>query len=592
MPPRTHAVAVAAVAALVLLCNLGGPALWDDDEPKNAACSQAMLDRGDWVVPTFNGRLRVEKPALVNWLHMAGFALAGRTETGARLGSACLTIGTALLTRHLAAALLGAEAGLFAGLAMASCIWTAVGGRSATPDAPLVFFTTLALACRVAALGAARGGRSPRRWMIGCGAALGAATLAKGPVGLCLPLAAFLAHACWEALAARSAASPPAGRLRAGLAELHLPLLGAAAAAVALPWYVAVTVRTGGAWLEGFLVIHNAGRFAAPMEGHAGPALLYYPAVVAVGFFPWSIVLAAVVVHAVALTRAADTPPARAGGVRLALCWLACWVGAFSAAGTKLPGYVWPAYPALAMLTGDFLAAWIAGEARCTARCRFPAVALERVMRLAWSILFAGGLAIAIGLVAAAVAGLPQLFPAAWLGVVPAAGAVAAWHLQGRLERRGAVAALAVTAALSTAGLAAIAADRVGGARHARLLVEDLGPRPARGAWAGFGAVPPSMVFYAADDIPTLVATEDVRAHLASRPDARVLLDSRFEMHLPDPLPAGFAVVARRPQPFGPCLVVVGPRDGAGGRPPSPTDVSPENPLAWHPHTPARPATP
>lgn len=592
MPPRTHAIAVTAVAALVLLCNLGGPALWDEDEPKNAACSLAMLDRGDWVVPTFNGRLRVEKPALVNWLHMAGFALAGRTETGARLGSACLTIGTALLTRRLAAALLGTEAGLLAGLAMASCIWTAVGGRSATPDAPLVFFTTLALACRAAALGAAGRGRSGRRWMVGCGAALGAATLAKGPVGLCLPLAAFVAHACWEAIATRADPRGAAGRIRAGLAGLHLPLVGAAAAAVALPWYVAVTVRTGGAWLEGFLLIHNAGRFAAPMEGHDGPALLYYPAVVAVGFFPWSIVLAAVIVHAVALSRAADAPPARAGGVRLALCWLACWVGAFSAAGTKLPGYVWPAYPALAMLTGDFLASWIAGEARCTARCRLPAAALDRVMRLAWSILFAGGVALAGGLAAAAAVGLPGLLAAAPLGLVPAAGAVTAWHLQGRLERRGAVAALVVTAALMTTGLAAIAADRAGGARHARLLVEDLGPRPPRGAWAGFGAVPPSVVFYAADDIPMLVATEDVRAHLASRPDARVLLDSRFEMHLPDPLPAGFAVVARRPQPFGPCLVVVGPEDGARGPSPSLPDVSPENPLAWHPPTPARPAAP
>ena len=56
-----------------------------------------MLTSGDWVVPTFNGRLRVEKPALVNWLHLAGFAVAGANETGARLGSAVLTIGTCLL---------------------------------------------------------------------------------------------------------------------------------------------------------------------------------------------------------------------------------------------------------------------------------------------------------------------------------------------------------------------------------------------------------------------------------------------------------------------------------------------------------------
>ena len=136
---------VAIVAALVLLPNLGGPPLWDDDEPRNAACSLAMHRTGDWVVPTFNGRLRVEKPVLVNWLHLAGFAVAGVNETGVRLASALLTIGTCLLTLHISQALFRPEVGLWAGLAMATCLWTGVSGRAATPDAPLVFCTTLAL---------------------------------------------------------------------------------------------------------------------------------------------------------------------------------------------------------------------------------------------------------------------------------------------------------------------------------------------------------------------------------------------------------------------------------------------------------------
>ena len=77
---------VAVLAAVVLLPNLGGPPLLDEDEPRNAACSLAMRNSGDWVVPMFNGRLRVEKPALVNWIQLAGFTVAGVNETGARLG--------------------------------------------------------------------------------------------------------------------------------------------------------------------------------------------------------------------------------------------------------------------------------------------------------------------------------------------------------------------------------------------------------------------------------------------------------------------------------------------------------------------------
>ena len=127
--PRLHAAFIAMAAACTLLVNLGGPALWDDDEPKNAACSLAMLDSGDWVVPTFNGRLRVEKPPLANWVQMAGFSLCGRNEAGARIGSAVLTIGTCLFTWRIGCSLVGSAGGFLGGLVMATCIWTAIGGR-------------------------------------------------------------------------------------------------------------------------------------------------------------------------------------------------------------------------------------------------------------------------------------------------------------------------------------------------------------------------------------------------------------------------------------------------------------------------------
>ena len=75
-----------------------------------------MFASGDWVVPTFNGRLRIEKPALVNWVHMAGFAAAGPNELGARLGSAVLTIGSCLLTWQIGRELFRGQAGLWAAI--------------------------------------------------------------------------------------------------------------------------------------------------------------------------------------------------------------------------------------------------------------------------------------------------------------------------------------------------------------------------------------------------------------------------------------------------------------------------------------------
>ena len=600
IPPRLHAVAVAVAAALVLLSNLGGPALWDEDEPKNAACSLAMLERGDWVVPTFNGRLRVEKPALVNWLHIAGFAAAGRNETGARIGSAMLTTLTCLLVWQIGRRTLGNDAGLLAGLAMATCVWTAVGGRSATPDAPLVFFTTLGLWCFVAGHGPA-GGRIGPTWTswrdpVACGAALGGAVLTKGPVGVVIPVVAFVTFSLWQAwLGDRAAGSLPA-RLWQAFVRLRLPLLLGTAAAVALPWYFAVTLRTDGAWLEGFLFVHNVGRFQAPMEGHDGSAFVYYPAVLAIGFFPWSIVLAAAMAHAATLIivpadRSTEPTTPHRDAIGLMTCWLAAWVIAFSVAGTKLPGYVWPAYPALAVITGHLLASWAAGEAICTRWCRRPGVAIDGVMRVAWSILFLAGGGIAIALALSSGLGIPALPALAPIGLIPMTGAAFAWILQSRCRRWEALGALACSACLVVTLLAAVGGDAVGGARAARRLVDALAHRPAAGAWAGFGSVPPSVVFYAADTIPQLHSTEAVSAHLEGRPDAHLLVDARFEMNLPSPLPQGYGVIVRERPLFGPALLVIGPRAAPAGEPAAdqhdtpiaaPHAPSPENPLAWH----------
>ncbi|MEM9702315.1 MAG: glycosyltransferase, partial [Planctomycetota bacterium] len=60
-------------SAVLFVTNLGGAPLFDEDEPKNAACGAAMLRAGEWVVPTFNGELRVHKPILLYWVMRPGY---------------------------------------------------------------------------------------------------------------------------------------------------------------------------------------------------------------------------------------------------------------------------------------------------------------------------------------------------------------------------------------------------------------------------------------------------------------------------------------------------------------------------------------
>ena len=76
------------VAGILFFTNLGTPSLWDIDEGNNAEAAREMLEAADLVVPTFNYQLRVDKPALLYWLQMAGYRVWGVNEFAARLPSA------------------------------------------------------------------------------------------------------------------------------------------------------------------------------------------------------------------------------------------------------------------------------------------------------------------------------------------------------------------------------------------------------------------------------------------------------------------------------------------------------------------------
>lgn len=539
--PRFHGWIVAGIAGIVLLTRLGATPLWDDDEPKNAACSVAMLDANDWVVPTFDGRLRIEKPPLVNWLHIAGMAICGRTETGVRIGSALLTIGTCLLTWRLGLLLVSPAVGLLGGIVMATCIWTAIGGRASTPDAPLVFFTTLTLFLFVRE---AIRYRQPQGGVqlslpnaVAIGAACGAAVLAKGPIGFVIPATACLAFA---AIRERSAAQPSLRQMFAGLRPL---VVAATMLIVALPWYAWVTIRTDGEWLRGFLLVHNVGRFAAPMEGHSG-SLAYYPIVLGIGLFPWSLVLVAMLVNMVATLRHGSHRQRVA--MQLLACWAGAWVGILSLAGTKLPGYVWPAYPALALATGCFLEAWRRGEIRWLGWSRRPEWVAAGIMQIGLAVVLASGVAIAVALHLAARRWAPGAEWMGAVGLVPMLGAVIGWRAMTAGRPRETLAAIAASGGLLCLLLATVVAPQIGHAATPRSLFIQAraGTASREGGVASFRRTPPSIVFYAGGPLPTLGTPADVTRYLGSHPDGRLIVSSHMIDELAEAIPASHGVVA------------------------------------------------
>src|SRR5688572_21932494 len=132
-----------------MFTNLGGPRLWDRDEPRNAGCAVEMLQRGDVIVPTFNAKLRTHKPVLLYWCIMSAYSVLGVSEFSARLPSALCAVGSTLCTWFIGRRLFGPQAGVWAAIALATSLMFGVAGRAATPDSVLIFCTTLATAIYV-----------------------------------------------------------------------------------------------------------------------------------------------------------------------------------------------------------------------------------------------------------------------------------------------------------------------------------------------------------------------------------------------------------------------------------------------------------
>ncbi|HVX10631.1 MAG TPA: glycosyltransferase family 39 protein [Pirellulales bacterium] len=551
-PSRQQCVLVAA-AALIFFVNLGAARLWDDDEPKNAQCAREMFNRGDWIVPTFNGDLRCDKPILIYWLMMSAYQVFGDNEFAARLWSAVAAIGTTLATYHLGRLLFNARTAFWSGWMMASSLMFVIAGRAATPDSLMIFFSTLAMLAFVQATwgrNATLAGANrladylPRTWLgyVAMYAAMGVGVLAKGPVVVVLPTLVLVIYvACVRQALAAPASAPAARRYLRYLSPVAWlvaawrlrPITALfVVGAIAVPWYVVVGLQTDGRWLAGFFGQHNVGRYLSPMEGHRGPFWFYVPAVL-FGFFPWSTFLPQAVVRTAKLVRQS---PSWAAYLFLA-CWAGTWIGFFSFSGTKLPSYVTPAYPALAVMTAAWIDAWLAQ----------PSSVSRWFLRQSIVSLGLAGALLAIVLPIVAHYLLPGEEVIGLAGLTLLAGIVPAafWAVSKPQRAAVALAVAALAFMVSAFGFAAVRASRH---QNSAALVDVLRSGDSGYEPAAFDFSTPSLVYYAHQRVPQFMLADDALKHLQSSPRALVVTDSRRYEELRSRLPGDVAIVARRPR--------------------------------------------
>lgn len=341
-PVNRQITALVTLWALVGLTNLGGADLWDIDEGNNTEASREMREAGNWVVPTFNYELRVDKPALINWLQIISGMVFGEGEFAARFPSAVAGLFTILAVWTFGRVWLGGMAGFAAGLVLAGSPMFVAAMRFANPDSLL---TALVSWCLIFLHFGMRSGRGVW-WLFAASACSALAMLGKGPIGLALPGAILLVYLLF------------AGGWRR-VPWFYLPGALLLWLAIAAPWYIWVGTETKFAWHKGFFLQHNLGRFSAPMENHAGP-LWYYLPVILGGTFPFSSLLGLPLLTWRKNTRALLGDRFFTSGIFVA-AWLAVPLVVFSISRTKLPNYVLPAYPALAIWLSLGMVAWRRG---------------------------------------------------------------------------------------------------------------------------------------------------------------------------------------------------------------------------------------
>lgn len=312
----------------------------DRDEPRFAQATKQMLETGDFVAIRFQDTARNKKPVGIYWAQAAavsaGAALGipeARTRIWLyRLPSLAGALAAVLLTYWAALAFAGRAAALAAALLLGSTILLSVEARLAKTDA-VVLATVIAAMGAFARIYLGQGDPSRRGWQAWrlpaiFWTAVGIGLLVKGPITPMVPLLTGFA------LAVRDRATPWLGRLRPVTGILWALLLVA-------PWFALIMIETKGAFLRDSLGGDMLAKVGSGKESHGAPPLTYFAAFWATA---WPIApLAAIAAPFVWMARGD-----RAAGFLLA--WIVPFWVVFELVPTKLPHYVLPVYPGIAIL--------------------------------------------------------------------------------------------------------------------------------------------------------------------------------------------------------------------------------------------------
>lgn len=314
----------------------------DRDEPRYMEASAQMLETRNFIDVRFLDQPRYLQPAGIYWLEAGAEALFGGVHARHlawpyRIPSLIAVTLAVTLTAYLGANLFGGPAGLLAGALLAVSTLMTAEGRMATIDTVLLLDILLIETALLSAFLDRQADRPTRLatallyW-----AAIGCGLMLKGPVVLIpafgTPLALWAVErdkAWWS-------------RLRPAWGWLL-------SVAIVLPWCVAIDIVSHGHFFSRAVGTNFLGKIGHGQQAH-GMLPGYYLLVFGLSFWPGSL-FAVLALPAIWQHR-------RDARVRFLLCWILPHWLVFEFIATKLPHYVLPTYPAIAMLAAASLTAW------------------------------------------------------------------------------------------------------------------------------------------------------------------------------------------------------------------------------------------
>ena len=317
---------VAALALVLCGFSIFGHPIYILDEAKNSEAAREMLESGNYIVPTFNGTLRTDKPPLHYFFMMIGYSLFGVNPMGARFFSAIFGMLTIVSTYLFVKKFKGKQTAVITAMVLLSSFYFIQEFHLSVPDPYLIFFISFALFCFYSYTET-----NKLYYILLFYLSIGLGVLSKGPVAIVLPGIIALIYLIFIK------------RFSFAYIWKLQPLLGIIIVlGVSAPWFYLVDKETGGEWTKGFFLDHNLNRFSAEKEGHGGLFIITL-LFVFLGMLPFSITIIQAFKN-VYRKRKEDTLLTFSAIVALVT------VIFFSVSSTKLPNYPMPCYPFLAVV--------------------------------------------------------------------------------------------------------------------------------------------------------------------------------------------------------------------------------------------------